>query len=95
MPELTSILMAKREDEYQNRKFIAAIQGVDLDANEDKGQKEWEDMKSRVFSGGKAKDSSDIVSLQGQNASKVGFGIGKGLEYSSSTNKNGPKNPMS
>lgn len=99
MPELTSLLIAKREKEYEERKFFAAIQGVDLDkeSGSNKGQKEWEDMKSRVFSGGTAKDSSDITSLQGQNAARAGFGIGNGLEYSSSLNKNkvSPKNPMS
>ena len=38
-------------------------------------------MKARVFSGGKAKDSNDILSLSGPNAQKAGFGIGDGLEY--------------
>lgn len=91
MPELTHTLLAKREDEHQERKFLAAMQGVDLEGESGKGQKEWEDMKARVFSGGKSKDSSDIVSLQGMNADKAGFGIGKGLEYQSSMNA---KNPM-
>jgi len=91
MPELTAILTAKRESEYQERKFFAAIQGVDLDGGDDskKGQKEWEDMKARVFSGGKSTDSSDVTSLQGFNAQKAGFGIGDGLDYS-----NNPKNPF-
>jgi len=95
MPELTATLISKREKEYQERKFLAAIQGVDLEGDENKGQKEWEDMKARVFSGGKAKDSNDIVSLQGQNAAQAGFGIGNGLEYSTTLNKTNPKNPMS
>lgn len=96
MPELTSILIAKREEEHQHRKFLAAMQGVDLDAQSgsDKGQKEWEDMKSRVFSKGKASDSNDITSLQGFNAQKAGFGIGMGLEYSNLTSDNQPKNPF-
>lgn len=96
MPELTATLISKREKEYQERKFLAAIQGVDIEGNEDKdkGQKEWEDMKARVFSGGNSKDSNDIVSLQGQNASRAGFGIGNGLEYSTTLNKDKPKNPM-
>lgn len=84
MPELTAILLAKRESEYQERKFLAALQGVDLEGSEPKkdgGQKEWEDMKSRVFSNGSANNSDDITSLQGQNAAKAGFGIGSGLEY--------------
>jgi len=98
MPELTAILTAKREDDYQEKKFFAAIQGVDLDgeSGKDRGQKEWEDMKSRVFSGGISKDSSDVTSLQGFNAQKAGFGIGDGLEYSSVKGKsNNPTNPFS
>jgi hypothetical protein len=81
LSELMTILSSKRELDYEEKKFFAAIQGVDLDANSDRGQKEWEDMKARVFSGGKAKDSKDVLSLQGQNAQKYGFGIGMGLEY--------------
>ena len=41
----------------------------------------WEEMKARVFSGGRAKDSDDILYYQGVNASKAGFGIGMGLDY--------------
>jgi hypothetical protein len=81
MPELMAILSSKRELDYEEKKFLAAIQGVDLDSNSDRGQKEWEDLKARVFSGGKAKDSNDILSLQGQNAQRYGFGIGMGLDY--------------
>lgn len=79
MPELTSILNIKREEDYNQKKFLAAMQGVDLD----KGNKTdaWEDMKARVFSKGQAKDANDIVALQGQNATKAGFGIGMGLSY--------------
>jgi hypothetical protein len=39
-------------------------------------------MKARVFTGGKTSNASDIISLQGANAKKAGFGIGMGLEYS-------------
>ena len=62
---------------------MAAIQGVDLDGdkNKNKGQKEWEDMKARVFSGGQTSDSNDVLALQGVNAQKAGFGIGQGLDY--------------
>ena len=84
MPELMVTLASKRELDYEEKKFLAAIQGVDLDGatNPDKGQKEWEDMKARVFSKGATSDSNDVLSLQGQNARKVGFGIGMGLDYS-------------
>lgn len=83
MPELMSVLEAKRESEYQEKKFLAAMQGVDLDkqSGKSRGQKEWEDLKARVFSKGKATDSNDVLSLQGQNAKSAGFGIGMGLEY--------------
>jgi hypothetical protein len=83
MPELMVTLASKRELDYEEKKFLAAIQGVDLDGatNPDKGQKEWEDMKARVFSGGATSDSNDVLALQGQNAIKAGFGIGMGLDY--------------
>lgn len=81
MPELMAIISGRRELDYEEKKFLAAIQGVDIEKNEDRGQKEWEDLKARVFSGGKTNDSKDILALQGQNAKKVGFGIGYGLDY--------------
>jgi hypothetical protein len=83
MPELMSTLSVSRELDYSEKKFLAAIQGVDLDKNSgsEKGQKEWEDMKARVFSKGQASDSNDVLSLQGVNAQKAGFGIGMGLDY--------------
>ena len=87
MPELMATLSSKRELDYEEKKFLAAIQGVDLDANskspdgKQRGQQEWEDLKARVFSGGKAKDGNDILALQGPAAEKAGFGIGMGLDY--------------
>ena len=83
MAELMATLQSSRELDYSEKKFLAAIQGVDLDkeSGSDKGQKEWEDMKARVFSGGATSDSNDVLALQGANAEKVGFGIGMGLDY--------------
>lgn len=82
MPELTATLEIKRELAYQDKKFSAAMQGVDLDEQSGKKkQNKWEEMKARVFSKGQAKDSNDIVALQGINAQKAGFGIGMGLSY--------------
>lgn len=83
MPELLATIASKRELDYEEKKFLAAIQGVDLDkdSGSDKGQKEWEDMKARVFSKGKTSDGNDILALQGPNAQKAGFGIGMGLDY--------------
>jgi len=87
MPELMATLSSKRELDYEEKKFLAAIQGVDLDANSNseggkkRGQQEWEDLKARVFSKGKTSDGNDILALQGPNAKKAGFGIGMGLDY--------------
>ena len=84
MAELIAIISTRRELDYDEKRFSAAMQGIDLEkemGNSDRGQKEWEDMKARVFSGGQATDSNDILALQGVNAEKVGFGIGMGLEY--------------
>jgi hypothetical protein len=82
MPELMSALEVKREMDYDNKKFHAAIQGVDLDKESGRDKTNaWEEMKARVFSGGQAKDSNDVVALQGVNAQKAGFGIGMGLSY--------------
>lgn len=86
MPELTATLEASRELEQRHNKFLAAIQGVDLDGGQDDVQKIWEDKKAKAFSGGTAENSDDILSLQGINAQKEGFGIGLGLEYSNITN---------
>jgi len=83
MPELMATLSSRRELDYEEKKFFAAIQGVDLEqqAGSSRGQKEWEDMKARVFSQGATNDSNDILALQGQNARQAGFGIGMGIDY--------------
>jgi hypothetical protein len=87
MPELMATLEVSRELDYAEKKFMAAIQGVDLDAEsgKGKGQQEWEDMKARVFSKGQTSDSNDILSFQGPKARKAGFGIGMGLDYENLT----------
>jgi hypothetical protein len=80
MPELMVTLSISRELNYDEKKFLAAMQGVDLDKNNGKSNA-WEEMKARVFSGGEAANAKDIVALQGINAQKAGFGIGMGLDY--------------
>lgn len=91
MPELTAILVAKRELDYNEHKFLAALQGVDLDKDsETSSSNAWEDLKARVYSGGKAKDAGDILSLQGINAQQAGFGIGAGLEYTDAKDLENP-----
>ncbi len=80
MPELTAILNIKRDKDYQDKKFFAAIQGVDLDKQSGK-QNAWEEKKAKFFSGGLTSDGSDVLALKGANAAKAGFGIGMGLDY--------------
>lgn len=83
MQELSAILEAKRDADYQDKKFMAAIQGVDLDAQSGK-KDEWEELKARVaakVSGVENKGANDITSFVGQRAQKAGFGIGMGLDY--------------
>lgn len=80
MQELTATLQIKRELDYNDKKFSAAMQGVDLDKNSGSSN-EWEDMKARIFSKGKTTNGNDILALQGVNAEKAGFGIGMGLDY--------------
>lgn len=97
VPELVATLESKREKEYESQKFLAAIQGINLDESAGRSsrgtQKEWEDLKAKVFSRGTTVDSNDIISLQGANAQKAGFGINNGLEYVNLKN-NEPKNPL-
>jgi hypothetical protein len=80
MPELASILESKRDQDHINRKFMAALQGVDIDKNK-ASDNAWEQMKARVYSKGKTSNPNDIVALQGAAARKAGFGIGYGLDY--------------
>lgn len=83
LSELTAILNAKRDADYADKKFMASIQGIDLDDQNGTSKKEqdpWEAMKARVF-GAPAADSNDITSFSGKKAADAGFGIGMGIGY--------------
>lgn len=77
MPELVLLLETKRKLDYEDKKFLGAIQGVDIEEN--KKEDAWEEMKKRILY--KGKDANDITNLTGAKAKKAGFGIGNGLEY--------------
>lgn len=77
MPELLQIISMRRELDHMEKKFLAAIQGVDID--KDKGEDKWEEMKNRILY--KGKGSNDITNLTGKRAQEAGFGIGNGLAY--------------
>jgi hypothetical protein len=82
LQELISIINMRRDLDYEEKKFLASIQGIDIEGKSGKKEVDpWEAMKARVFSGGKTTDPNDITSFQGPKAAKVGFGVGMGLDY--------------
>lgn len=70
-----------QKTESEKRKFLASIQGVDLNesSNENEGSSSFEDVKRRAL--GITASSDDVVSLQGSFAAEAGFGVGAGLGY--------------
>jgi hypothetical protein len=82
MPEILSTLGSKRELDFEEKKFLASIQGIDISGEDKEPEVDaWEAMKARVFSGGQTGDPNDIIAYQGHTANKAGFGIGMGLDY--------------
>ena len=106
MAELILILESMREQEYNDKKFAAAMQGVDLDKEterssrpkktEQKRASTFEDIQARVASGGLAQDADDILSLQGRYGAQKGFQMGKDMGYAKFTqgDENAPKSPL-
>lgn len=81
MPEMVQTFKSMQKTESEKRKFLASIQGVEL--NESRNNEEvssFEDVKRRAL--GITTSASDVVSLQGSFAADAGFGIGAGLGYS-------------
>ena len=79
MPELIQTFKSMQKSESEKRKFLASIQGIELDGWEQEENKSFEDVRKKAL--GITADASDVVSLQGQFASEAGFGIGAGLGY--------------
>jgi hypothetical protein len=80
MPELIQTFKSMQKSESEKRKFLAAIQGVELEGGEQEEQNtSFEDVRRKAL--GITANASDVVSLQGQFASEAGFGIGAGLGY--------------
>jgi len=81
MPEMIQTFKAMQKSESEKRKFLASIQGIDMEEeNEDQNTTTFEDVKRRAL--GITSSADDIVSLQGSFAGEAGFGIGAGLGYS-------------
>ena len=70
--------MQKTEDE--KRRFLASLQGVSLNDEEEKEGPSFDDIRRKAL--GVNARGDDVLSLQGSFASEAGFGIGAGLGYS-------------
>jgi hypothetical protein len=80
MPELIQTFKAMQKTESEKRKFLASIQGIDLNAEKEENEgPSFEDIQRRAL--GINASGDDIVSLQGTLAAQSGFGIGAGLGY--------------
>jgi hypothetical protein len=79
MPELIQTFKAMQKTESEKRKFLASIQGIDLNSEEQNEGPTFEDIQRRALRINASGD--DIVSLQGPLAAQSGFGIGAGLGY--------------
>ena len=80
MPELIQTLTAMQKTESEKRKFLALMQGVDLEESIEEEGSTFEDVRRRAL--GIEASGDDVVSLQGSFAAQAGFGIGAGLGYS-------------
>jgi hypothetical protein len=81
MPELIQTLKSMQKSESEKRKFLAGIQGIDINDEEEKTEgPTFEDIQRRAL--GINASGDDVVSLQGALAAQSGFGIGAGLGYS-------------
>lgn len=79
MPEMIQTFKAMQKTEAEKRKFLAGIQGIDLDGDSKEEGPTFEDIRRRAM--GIDASADDIVSLQGAFAGESGFGIGEGLGY--------------
>jgi hypothetical protein len=69
-----------QKTESEKRKFLASIQGINLNEESENEGPTFEDIQRRAL--GINSSGDDIVSLQGPLAARSGFGIGEGLGYS-------------
>jgi translation initiation factor 1 (eIF-1/SUI1) len=76
--ELSSIILAKRDNEHRLYKVILATVGVDMDEGGDEALT-GDKIRERVTSG--TGIPNDIVGLQGDLGDKEGFIIGRDLGY--------------
>jgi hypothetical protein len=80
MPELIQTFKSMQKTEEEKRKFLASLQGINLNEEIKEEGPTFEDIKKRAL--GINASADDVVSLQGSYAAEAGFGIGAGLGYS-------------
>lgn len=80
MPELIQTFKSMQKTEEEKRKFLASLQGVNLNEEVQEESPTFEDIRKRTL--GISASEDDVVSLQGPYAASAGFGIGEGLGYS-------------
>jgi len=79
MAELIQTFKAMQKTESERRKFLASIQGIDLNDEVEEKVTTFDDVQRRAL--GIDASGDDVVSLQGSFAAQAGFGIGEGLGY--------------
>jgi len=79
MPELIQTFKSMQKTEEEKRRFLASLQGINLNDELQNEGPTFEDVQRRAL-GINAK-GDDVVSLQGPFAAQAGFGIGMGLGY--------------
>lgn len=80
MPELVQTFKSMQKTEEEKRKFLASLQGINLNSEEKTEGPTFEDIQRKALKIDASAD--DVVSLQGPLAAQQGFGIGAGLGYS-------------
>ena len=80
MPELIQTFKSMQKTEEEKRKFLASLQGINLNEETKEEGPTFDDIRKRAL--GINASADDVVSLQGPYAAEAGFGIGAGLGYS-------------
>jgi hypothetical protein len=78
LKELIDTLEEMNKKDLEDKKFLAALQGVDLEGGSE-SFKSFDDVRREAL--GDDPRINDIVNLKGNLAKQEGFGIGNGLGY--------------
>lgn len=78
LKELIDTLEEMNKKDLEDKKFLAALQGVDLEGGSE-SSKSFDDVRREAL--GDDPRTNDIVNLKGRLAKEEGFGIGNGLGY--------------